>query len=318
MEDAQAQQAIRSILLKSQEDRLKFSRKGGVNHARILVGCKSADALLDARRADPGAVVWPFDEIRLAGGVFRGCSAYLLNPVKTMFMNALKINHRAGGILLLVSCVSSFKDLAELGRIAAKVMGMYLMTTVIAVLLALGISTLLRPGEFGFALSSGMEAETVSVNANADTSILSMIVGIVPNNIVRPFLESDTLQIIFLAVLCGIAVGMIGKYAPVLQDFFEACNSLFLTITTIISRFIPLAVFCSAALMMFDLGGASLLPVLGFAGTELLAIACMLAVYALLILVLAKLSPFTFFPQKQGGMLTSFTLCSSSARCPQT
>ena len=245
-----------------------------------------------------------------------GLSTYLLNPVKTMFMNALKVIIGPVVFFSIVSCIAQFKDLAELGRIAAKVMGLYLTMTVIAVLLSIGLSSALQPGQFGFALSLNTGAESAAVDTNVDTSLLTAIINIVPSNFVRPFLESDTLQIIFLGVLCGAAVGMLGGYAPILQNFFEACNSLFLTLTSIISRFIPLAVFCSTSLMMFDLGGASFLSILGYSGTQVLAILCMLVVYGLLIFVLGMLNPMTFFRKNREGMLTSFTLCSSSAAMP--
>ena len=317
MEDEEAQQAIRSILLKSQGDRLKLTHKGGTNHARILVGQSNQSMLVWTVAAlIAGLLFGVLMKFAFPAALDHGLSTYLLNPAKTMFMNALKIIIGPVVFFSIVSCISQFKDLAELGRIAAKVMGLYLTTTVIAVLLALGLSLLLHPGQFGFALSLDADAEAIRVNTDVDTSLLHTIINIVPANFVRPFLEADTLQIIFLGLLCGVAVGMIGKYAPILQDFFEACNSLFLTVTTIISRFIPLAVFCSSAMMMADMGGSSLLNVLGYAGTELLAIACMMAIYGLLILVLGHLNPLTFFRKNREGMLTSFTLSSSSAALP--
>lgn len=317
MEDAEAQQAIRSILLKSQGDRLKLTHKGGTNHARILVGQSNQSMLLWTVAAlAAGLLFGVLMKLAFPAALSDGLSTYLLNPVKTMFMNALKIIIGPVVFFSIVSCISQFKDLAELGRIAAKVMGIYMATTVIATLLALGLSLLLHPGQFGFALSMGADMEAVSVDTSVDTSLLHTIVNIVPSNFVRPFLESDTLQIIFLGVLCGTAVGMIGKYAPLLQEIFEACNSLFLTVTTMISRFIPLAVFCSSALMSLDMDGASLLNLLGYGGTQFLAIACMLCVYGLFILLLGRLNPLTFFRKNREGMLTSFTLSSSSAAMP--
>ena len=92
------------------------------------------------------------------------------------------------------------------------------------------------------ALHGSINTVEVSVNTEADTSLLSTIVNIVPSNLVKPFVESDTLQIIFLAVLLGIAVGMIGRYTKVLMEVFEACNELFLTVTTLISKLIPAVV----------------------------------------------------------------------------
>lgn len=193
---------------------------------------------------------------------------------------------------------------------------MYMMTTVIAVFLALGISVLLQPGTPGFALALEQGIAEIGVTTDVDTSLLSTIIHIVPSNLIKPFLESDTLQIIFLAILCGVAVGMIGEYTSVLHDLFEACNALFLTITTIISRLIPLVVFCSVAMMTAEMEGASLLSTLGFAGTVLLAFFCMLIVYGLLVLLLGHLNPITFFKKNREGMLTSMTLSSSSAAMP--
>ena len=137
-----------------------------------------------------------------------------------------------------------------------------------------------------------------------------------PSNFLNPFVESDTLQVIFLAVICGIAVGMIGEYSSVLKEFFEACNSLFLTITSLITRLIPLVVFCSMALTIAEMGGTSILPVLGMTGLQILCIACMLVVYGLMILVMARLNPLKFFRKNRGAMLTSFSLMSSSAAMP--
>ena len=64
-------------------------------------------------------------------------------------------------------------------------------------------------------------------------SILNIIVNIVPDNIVTAFQNADMLQVIFIAVLCGIAVGAIGEQGKVLRDIFNACNELFLRITRI-------------------------------------------------------------------------------------
>ncbi len=216
----------------------------------------------------------------------------------------------------IVSCISQFKDLSELGRIGAKVMGTYMITTVIAVLLSFGIYMVFQPGAFGFALALGENMEAVSFDLNMDTSLLHTIINIVPSNFLSPFLQSDTLQIIFLAVLCGAAIGLVGEHTATLQEFFEACNSLFLTITTILSRLIPLVVFCSVAAMIENMGRASILSIFGYAGIYLIAILCMMLIYGLMVLILGRLNPITFFKKNREGMLTSFTLSSSSAAMP--
>ena len=317
MEEEEAEQAIRGILLKSQGDKLKISHRNGVNRIRILAGQSSRQMVLYTTAALlMGLLCGLLMKSVFPAAVSAGLETYLLDPIKTMFINALKIVIGPVIFFSIVSCISQFKDLSELGRIGAKVMGTYMITTVIAVLLAFGISMVFHPGAFGFALALGENIEAVSVDLNMDTSLLHMIINIVPSNFLSPFLESDTLQIIFLAVLCGAAVGLIGEHTATLQEFFESCNSLFLTITTIISRLIPLVVFCSVAVMIENMGRASLVSILGYAGVDAIALFCMMLIYGLMVLILGRLNPITFFKKNREGMLTSFTLCSSSAAMP--
>lgn len=129
------------------------------------------------------------------------------------------------------------------------------------------------------ALHGSINTVEVSVNTEADTSLLSTIVNIVPSNLVKPFVESDTLQIIFLAVLLGIAVGMIGRYTKVLMEVFEACNELFLTVTTLISKLIPAVVFAAVFLMIIQTGTDSLMAMISLTGTEVAAMIVMMMVY---------------------------------------
>ncbi len=309
--------AIRSILFRAHGEKFKYSHKNQVNRARILVGQSERTNLYATIAAlFLGLLVGAIMKFILPGEFSDILGSYVFNPVKTMFMNALKIVIAPVVFFSIVTCVSQFKNIAELGKIGIKVMGMYIMTTVIAVLIGITFVLLIKPGEWGFATAGTIAVQQVSVDTNVDTSILHTIVNIVPSNFVQPFLESDTLQIIFLAVICGIAVGMIGEYSAVLKEIFEACNSLFLTITTMIAKLIPVAVFCSVILMIVEIGGSSLLSVLSAAVTQIFSVLCMICVYGILVLLVGRLNPLKFFSKNKEGMLTSFSLSSSSAAMP--
>ena len=94
-------------------------------------------------------------------------------------------------------------------------------------------------------------------------SLRDFLVGIVPSNFLQPFLDSNMLQLMFLGVLCGIAVGEIGDYSKPLRDFIEACYELFMKMTGIFTRFIPIAVLCSIWSLMLTTGTDLLLSLLG-------------------------------------------------------
>ena len=317
IEDEEAQSVIRTFLLKANDSNLKYSHKDGVNSVRIMTGQSTVSSIkLTMGALALGILFGLILKFILPEALCAGVCDYLLTPVSTVFMNALKIVIAPVVFFSIVTCISGFGDLSELGRIGARVMGMYLLTTVIAVVMSFFVTMLLSPGRFGAALAM-QGGQAVDINTNVDTSLLNTIINIVPSNFIQPFLESDTLQLIFLAVVVGIAVGRVGEYTPVLNEIFEACNSLFLTVTSMIAKFIPAAVFCSISLMLVNLGGSSFLTMLGYFCTNVIEIIIMMAIYGILVLVMARVNPAVFFRKIRQSMLTSFTLCSSSAAMPE-
>lgn len=207
-----------------------------------------------------------------------------------------------------------FSDLSALGRIGGKTLALYLCTTLIAVGVGIGAFYLFQPGGTNLA---GLEADASSITSKTvNVSIRDTIVGIVPTNFLSPFQESNMLQLIFLAVVCGVATDLIGKYSTMLTDFFQACNDLFLKITTLFIRVMPVAVFCSISSMILTMGTPSVLTLLGMFATFLFGLACMIAVYCLMMLALARLNPFPFLRKYAPVMAQVFSMASSNASIP--
>ncbi len=309
--------SISTLILKAYGDRLKYVHKDGLNKVRIQAEKGEHSQVYStlialAAALCAGLLLRNF----MPASVNENLIKYFLSPVKTIFINALKIVVAPVVFFSIVTCISQFSSLSELGKIGTKVMGMYIITTILAVCVGFGMFSLFDPGKWGMAVESSMQTVEVAVNPDVDTSLIGMIINIVPSNLLKPFVESNTLQIIFLAVLVGTAVGVIGQYTKILQDFFEACNALFLTVTKIIARFIPLAVFCAVTLMITQTGMDSLLAVLSMAGTDIAAMLFMILLYGLLILIFARINPLTFYKKDLPGMITSFSLSSSNAAMP--
>ena len=123
-------------------------------------------------------------------------------------------------------------------------------------------------------------------------------------------------QLIFLAVICGIAVGMIGKYSKTLISLFEALYELFMKITSMIIKLMPLAVFCSMSSMMIELGINTILSILGMFATFIFGLVCMMVIYSMMLLFLGKLDPRPFFRKYSPVMLQIFSIASSNAAIP--
>ena len=290
-EDGQTEAAIRNLLLHAFRDKIRYKHQGRLNTVAITV-----------KESEKRLLYWTVSALLLsivaglvlkavlpAGGV-EALDSYVLDPIKTMFLNALKMVVAPVVFFSILSCVSQFSNLSDFGKTGGKVMGFYMFTTVVAIAVGAGAFLLLRPGSGGAQIAL-QGAQAVAGAEEVNISILDTIVNIVPSNIVQPFLDADMLQIIFIAILCGVAVGMIGDYSRPLKDFFEGCNTLFLKVTIIIVGFIPVAVFCSICSPVMLTGGDTLVSLLYFMAAVLVGMAAMMAVYCLLILVVGHLNP---------------------------
>ena len=313
---ASTQEALRGILLNAFTNGLKYQHKSGVNRIRMKAVKSRHSFLLWTLGALLLAIVAGLLLEGFTSKSFQtGLDSNVLTPVKTMYLNALKMCVAPVVFFSIITCVMQFSDLRELGRIGGKVCSMYLLTTVIAVGVGLGMYFLLQPGDTG--LAAGQIADATSITSQKmDVSILGTITGIIPSNFVQPFVDSNMLQLIFLAIIAGVAVGMIGKHSRILCDILAACNELFLKITTIIISFMPVAVLCSICSMMLNLGAQKLLSLLGMLGTFILGLVCMMTIYCLLLGVIGRLNPVPFLKKYTGTMLQVFSMASSNASIP--
>ena len=313
--DASTQDVIRNILLRSMTDDLKYRHKEGVNYVQVTLVKSKHAFLFQTLGAMLAAIVVGLILAAEAPDSFNAAlSANLLSPIKTMYMNALKMVAAPVVFFSIVSCIVRFSDLSALGRIGGKILLLYLCTTFMAVGVGIGTYYLFQPGStnmYGVGLdSSSITSKTLNI------SIKDTIVGIVPTNFLSPFLDSNMHQLIFLAVVCGIATGLIGKYSAMLTGFFQACNDLFLKITTMFIRVMPIAVFCSISSMILMMGSKSVLTLLSMFGTFLFGLSCMMAVYCLMMVILARLNPLLLLRKYAPVMLQVFSMSSSNASIP--
>jgi Na+/H+-dicarboxylate symporter len=212
-----------------------------------------------------------------------------------------------------VSCIAGFTNLSDLGKIGGRTISLYLFTTIIAVAVGIFAFYLFKPGEA--ALASTITGSGAAYSGTS-FSIKEILIGMAPSNVVAPFLNDDMPQLIILAVLCGIATGLIGQYSSILQSLFSAFNELFMKIAGILISFMPIAVFCSAASMILDLGIETVISIMSMFGTFIFGLAVMMVIYCILMIVLGRLNPIPFIRKYVPVMLQVFSISSSNAAIP--
>ncbi len=310
------QESLSNIIMKSLADNIKYSHRHDFNYISMdVIRSKHAFLYRTLGAIALGIIFGIAFGALAAPDMVTAVNSNLLVPVKTMYMNALKMVVAPVVFFSIISCIVQFADLSALGRIGGKIIGTYLFTTCVAIAVGIGLFTLFQPGDASLAESLVADATSIT-SQTMEVSIKDTIVGIIPSDIINPFLKANMLQLIFMAVLIGIATGLIGKYSRMLTDLFTACNDLFLRIISMIIKAMPIAVFCSMSSMMLTMGIKTIVSVLEMFLIFLLGLLCMMFIYCLLMIIVGRIDPRPFVRKYFPYMLQVFSLNSSNAAIP--
>lgn len=313
MAQEKEEKIIRDVLLRANEERLRYKNKNHTNMVELTVQKNPHAMVLHTMLALVAAIViGVFMKMMVPSAINETLNNTIFTSISTMFLNALKMIVGPVVFFSITCCISQFGDLKEVGRIGGKIMGFYMLTTILAILTATGVFEVLKPGNPELAAKLTKDVAAVA-SSDVNISIKDTIVGIIPSNFVKPFLESNMMQLIFLAVLIGIALEKIGDYSKILKEIFEACNSLFLRITVMLVRFIPIATFSSVLSVVLKTGPDVLLSMLAMLGTFAVGIFVMMGVYCVLLMIIGRLNPLPFLKKYSPTMLQVFGMASSNA-----
>lgn len=239
----------------------------------------------------------------------------IIEILGTGFINAIKMLVVPLVFISLVCGSSSMGDVKKLGRIGVKTMCFYLLTTALAISIALGIGKLINPG-FGLDMSNLITQETT---IGESKSLTEIILGIIPTNPIQSLANGEMLQIIFFALLLGIAMSMIGKKADPVRKFFESANEICMKMVSVIMAFAPYGVFALITKTFSTVGFEAFASLLKYMVAVLLALFVQaILVYSGMIKGLTSLKLKPFFKNFANVAAVTFSTASSNAALPLT
>lgn len=255
-----------------------------------------------------------------------------IKPFGTIFINLLKLIAVPLVLASLIKGISSMQDIAKLSRIGSKTLALYLVSTVIAVTLGLGLVNVIKPGEsFSveqreiFKKEYAVKAANKAASAKdvKDAGPLQFLVDIVPSNIIYSSTQNkNMLQVIFFSILFGIALIMIpSENGKVVKGFFSGVNDVVIKMVDIIMEFAPYGVFALLAGLIVEFENpAELFTALGiYSLTVLLGLFAMIfLVYPLMLRVFTKVNYIDFFRAILPAQMLAFSTSSSAATLPVT
>ncbi|TDR24705.1 dicarboxylate/amino acid:cation symporter [Flavobacterium cheniae] len=253
-----------------------------------------------------------------------------VKPFGTIFINLLKLIAVPLILASLIKGISDLKDISKLSKMGGRTIGLYVLTTVLAVSIGLVIVNIIKPGSY---ISEQTRTELVaSYTADANSKIeaankqsevgpLQSLIDIVPDNIIKASSDNgNMLQVIFFAVIFGIAMILLpeDKSKPV-KDFFDSFNEIILKMIDLIMLFSPFGVFALLAAIVAESPSLDLFKALGMYGlTVIIGLILVMCIYLVLVKVFAKKSPRFFIDGISPAQLLAFSTSSSAATLPVT
>lgn len=198
-------------------------------------------------------------------GLVFGEKATIVKPLRTIFLNMIKMIVVPMVFFSIIAGVASLGDLKKLRNIGVKVVGLYALTSALCVGLGLIMANIINPGK-GFDLTA--LSQSTDYEAQAMPSIIDTLIDMFPSNIFTSFTNTNMLQIIVFSVFLGVALIMMGKEGERLLAGVQSCANAMYKITAIVMEFSPIGV-CA---LLADSVGAYGLKIFGPLGKLILTV----------------------------------------------
>ncbi|WP_027089652.1 dicarboxylate/amino acid:cation symporter [Thomasclavelia saccharogumia] len=206
-------------------------------------------------------------------------------------------------------------DTKKLGSVGVRTIIFYLITTALAITVALLVGNLINPG-IGLDMST-IQANVTSVDSVESTSLVETILNIIPDNPISSLASGNMLQIIVFALLVGVILAKLGEKTEVVGNFFSQFNDIMMEMTMMVMAVAPIGVFCLIARTFAGIGFSAFLPLGKYMIGVLLALAVQcFFVYLGLLKLFTGLNPIKFIKNFFPVMAFAFSTATSNATIP--
>ncbi|MCG1037634.1 dicarboxylate/amino acid:cation symporter [Polaribacter sargassicola] len=274
-------------------------------------------------------IIFGFIMNSIDGG--KGFVADWIKPFGTIFINLLKLIAVPLILASLIKGISDLKDISKIKSMGLRTIGLYMFTTLVAVVIGLSIVNTVKPGngmpedtiekiKQKYSNDAGVIDKLNKATSQKEAGPLQALVDIFPSNIFKSLTDASMLQVIFFALFVGICLLLIDqKKAKPLVDFFDSLNEVVMKMVDLIMLFAPYAVFSLLANVIISFDDTEiLLKLLWYAFCVFGGLVILIGFYLVLVSFYTKKSPIWFLKQISPAQLLAFSTSSSAATLPVT
>lgn len=239
----------------------------------------------------------------------------LFHVVGGWFIAALKMLVVPLVTFSLISGVCNIGDLGLLGRVGIKAFVLFIVTTALAITLAIGVTAVTGPGQ-GFVMTNGTQDSFTAPEAPPLTQVL---IDLIPGNPIAAFANGNMLQIIFFSILFAICVIMLDERGKPIAAASDRLNDVMMKLVELVMQAAPYGIFALMARTFAVQGPELILPMAGYFGTVVFVLLLHVGLtLPLLLKLLGKVNPLTFMKKLRTMQVFAFSTSSSNATIPVT
>ncbi|MDV2856746.1 MULTISPECIES: dicarboxylate/amino acid:cation symporter [Oceanimonas] len=259
------------------------------------------------------AIQYVFTDVSLLNNELVG----LAEGLGGMFVSLIKLMVVPLVYISIVTGICELRDVASFGRLGSRTFGLYIINTMLSIAAAILVGVIFQPG-LGATLPHGASG-AVELTTTETPDLGAMLVNIVPSNPVQAFASGDMLQIIFMAILTGLAIQGLGATAAPAARAFRMANEVMMKLVGLVMTLAPYGVFALMISLGATLEAATLMSVAGYVAMVVMVLAFwILVVYPLAVWLTTGIKPGVFRKATREQLLFSLSTASSNATIPVT
>lgn len=168
-----------------------------------------------------------------------------LKPLGDAFIKLVKMIIAPVIFLTIATGISGMRDLKAVGRVAGKAFAYFLTFSTLALIVGLVIANVVQPGRGLNIDPATLDGGAVAQYAQAahETTITGFLMGIIPDTLVSAFVSGNILQVLFVSILFGVALAMVGDVAAPVHRALDALSQVMFRLVAILMKAAPIGAF---------------------------------------------------------------------------
>ena len=244
-------------------------------------------------------------------GWLAGPKAMVLQPLGDAFIRLLRMLIVPLVFFTLSSGVTRMGSPANLRRVGGFVVAYYLLSSVLAAAVGCAVALVIRPG-----IGAEGILGTVGEIKAAKYSVIESILNWIPTNPVEAMASANMLQVIFFALIVGVALLLLDKKTEIFRRFLQEGAEVMLQITDFVMRVAPYGIFALVAVLVGTIGDKMMSAVLKFLVADYIGVGIVILLVYPPILRFYSVPVLRFFRHIFPAMLVAATTTSSAATLP--